>query len=285
MEPVTIAIISITVFGVLGLLTAFIRQLLVSRDKKLNDEANLRALKEETDVLDKLRQQMIATPRFSYHYQVIDHNKDALLHIEARIEDIFQKKLVLIERYSKIARDESQAMIQGKVDEGRKHDCEMLKMEIDEQLKFYENELNTMQAQRNALWGNHKDLDQHLIAQEAARNKSLDELYHRHSILLEKIYLRHNENAEEVATQGIKATTSTLHDALVGPLTSLMAYFKKSGAVVDTSQADKESEARKKVEEAKQDLDDSFDASESDALPEPEKTSGLRRPVGHSVVH
>lgn len=283
MEPVTIAIISITVFGILGLLTAFIRQLLVSRDKKLNDEANLRALKEETDVLDKLRLQMIATPRFNYHHQAIDHNKDALSRVEGRIEEIFQKKLALIERYSKIARDESEAIMQGKIDDGRKRDCEMLKQEIDEQLKFYENELNTLQAQRKALWGNHKELDQYLIAQEAARNKSLDELYHRHSLLLEKIYLRHNENIEEVAKHGIKATTSTFHDALIGPLTSLMAYFKKSDSV-DLNQAEKETEARKKVEEANHDLDDSLEPDEPEALPSPEKKSSIRRHASRGVT-
>lgn len=283
MEPVTIAIISITVFGILGLLTAFIRQLLVSRDKKLNDEANLRALKEETDVLDKLRLQMIATPRFNYHHQAIDHNKEEVSRVESRIEEIFQKKLALIERYSKIARDESEAIIQGKVDDGRKRDCEMLKQEIDEQLKFYEKELNTLQAQRNALWGNHKDLDQYLIAQEAARNKSLDELYHRHSLLLEKIYLRHNENIEEVAKQGIKATTSTFHDALIGPLTSLMAYFKKTDTI-DPGQAEKEAEARKKVEDANNDLDDSADIDDTEALPTPDKSAAFKRRASRPVT-
>lgn len=42
MEPITIAIICATVFGVVSGLAAFIRQLILSRDKKLNDKAQKR---------------------------------------------------------------------------------------------------------------------------------------------------------------------------------------------------------------------------------------------------
>ena len=58
MESAIIALVCVTVFGVVGILSAFIRQLLLSREKRLNDLAQQRALQQETHELEKIRQEM-----------------------------------------------------------------------------------------------------------------------------------------------------------------------------------------------------------------------------------
>ena len=49
MEPVTIAIIGAVVFGVVVAVSAFVRQLILSRDKNLNDKAQNKALELEAN--------------------------------------------------------------------------------------------------------------------------------------------------------------------------------------------------------------------------------------------
>jgi len=49
MEPVTIALICSAAFGAVVALSVFIRQLILSRDKNLNDKAQRRALTQEAN--------------------------------------------------------------------------------------------------------------------------------------------------------------------------------------------------------------------------------------------
>ncbi|CZR30312.1 Uncharacterised protein [Legionella pneumophila] len=64
MEPVTIALICAASFGAVVALSAFIRQLLLSRDKNLNDEAQRKAINQEAGELEKMREQMQSNKRF-----------------------------------------------------------------------------------------------------------------------------------------------------------------------------------------------------------------------------
>jgi hypothetical protein len=253
MEPISIAVICTVVFGVVTALSVFVRQLLLSRDKRLNDKAQHRALAQEAKELEKLRTQMASNKRFNSHYQVLGDNKDAIQYIDQKIEDILAKKLALIQRYGQMTIKESSAMIDGAQSGDRKVVCDLLKEEIDREIKLYDTELQQLQSRRASLWGAHHDLQDYLIAQEMTRNENLDKLYQGHSGLLEKIYVHHNESAERVTKLVINAGTHSLKYMALAPLQMLMEYFKPSKNI-SPEKMQKEKLARQSVS----DIEDSI---------------------------
>lgn len=255
MDPVTVAIICAAVFGVVVTLAAFIRQLLLSRDKDLNDKAQERALAKEVAELEKLRVQMASNKRFKTHYQVLGSNKDAIMYIDQKIEENIKKKYELIERYAQLILKESATIISGESTADRKVVCDKLKVEIDKEIAFYDSEILVLQNRRGNLWDSHSEFLDHLLEQEKKRNKHLDAVYQQHSNMLEKIYLRHNENSEHVATEGIKASTETFKAFLMAPINFLMAVFKLS-SFISTNAADKEKSSRDEVDEIESDIND-----------------------------
>ena len=239
MDPVTIAIICASVFGVVVTLAAFIRQLLLSRDKDLNDQAQERALAKEVAELEKMRQEMANNKRFETHYHVLGANKEAIQYIDQKIEDILKKKYALIERYSQLIIKESSSIISGGSSEDRKAACDKLKEEIDKEIKFYDNEIQLLQTRRGNLWDSHSEFQDYLLDQEKQRNEHLDGVYKQHADMLEKVYLRHNENSEHVATETIKASTETFKTLLMAPINFLMGLFKMStGISSDTAESE-----------------------------------------------
>lgn len=253
MEPVTIAIICATAFGVVAVLSAFIRQLLLSRDKNLNDKAQQIALTQETKELESLRNQMTNYKRFDSHYQILGANKDAIQYLDQKIEDILKKKTDLIQRYAQMTIKESSAIVGGETSVERKIIFDRLKNEIDSEIKFYDSELEQLQKRRASLWDSHTELQEYLVDQEKKRNKHLDAIYQRHSGLLEKIYLRHNENSEHIAKQSIDASTQTFKMMIMAPIYMLMQYFNPSSGV-SPDKAKDEIDAREDVSEAEDDI-------------------------------
>lgn len=253
MEPVTIAIICAAAFGVVAVLSAFIRHLLLSRDKNLNDQAQHRALTQEANELEKLRKQMASTKRFDSHYQVLGANKDAIQYLDQKIEEILKKKSDLIERYAQMTIKQSSAIIDGEPSLERKALCDRLKLEIDSELKFYDAELEQWQSRRASLWDTHADLQEYLLSQESKRNKHLDSIYDRHSVLLEKIYLRHNENSEAMAKQSIDAGTKTFKMMIMAPILFLMQFFSLSTGI-NLDQAKNENKVRDEVEQVEKEI-------------------------------
>lgn len=255
MEPVSIAIICVAAFGVVAALTAFIRQLLLSRDKNLNDLAQQRALTQEAEELEKMRVQMGSAKRFDSHYQVLGANKDAIQYLDQKIDDLLRKKSELIQRYGQVTMKESSAIVAGSQLPERKVICDRLKDEVENELATYDKEIEKLQARRAALWESHKELQDYLLAQEKSRNESLDSLYQQHSTMLEKIYLRHNENSEAIAKQSIEASTTTFKALFSAPLEFFMAIFKISRDIApDTPK--KEILKRREVMLAELDIND-----------------------------
>lgn len=257
MEPVTIAVIATAVFGAVTALSVFIRQLLLSRDKNLNDKAQQRALAQESRELEKLRKQMENNKRFDSHYQVLGANKDAIQYLDQKIEEILTKKFGLIQRYSQMAVKESSAIIDsGQISE-RKAVCDLLRQEIDFEIKFYDDELKQLQARRASLWDSHSGLQVYLLDQEKSRNEKLDTIYQSHTGVLEKIYLRHNRNAEQIAKQTIDAGNQTFK-FLTAPWQLLMQFFKLSSGI-SPNVASKEKASREEVAKAEQDINGDSD--------------------------
>jgi len=255
MEAGIIALICAASFGAVVAIAAFIRQLILSRDKNLNDEAQRKALAQEAAQLEKMREQMQSSKRFNSHYKVLGTNKEAIIYIDSKIEEILRKKANLIERYSQLTIKESGAIVGGQISKNRKEACDRLKAEIDEEIKFYDKELATFQERRTSLWDAHTDLQEYLLKQEQARNASLDTIYKQHSSLLEKVYLRHTENAEHVATSSISAGTSTFKSIIMAPIHFLLQYFNMSSGI-SLSQVQIEQAARDDVDNMEQDIND-----------------------------
>lgn len=231
MEPVTIAIICATVFGVVSALTAFIRLLLLSRDKKLNDTAQQRALVREANELEKLRVEMTSNKRFDSHYQVLGANKDAIRYLDQKIEEILKKKSELIQRYANATLKGSEAIIAGEHPPTCKAVCDQLKEEIDNQIKTYTIELEHLQQRRANLWDAHIELQEYLLDQEKIRNKNLDSIFQKHTGLLEKIYYRHIDNMETVTKSNQEAASSTFQYFISSPFNFLLNFFKLSTGI------------------------------------------------------
>ena len=79
MDPISIALICAASFGAVVTLAAFIRMMILSRDRALNDEAQRTALTQEAGELERMREQMQSNKRFDSHYKVLGANKDAII--------------------------------------------------------------------------------------------------------------------------------------------------------------------------------------------------------------
>lgn len=255
MDPISIALICAASFGAVVTLAAFVRMILLSRDKKLNDEAQRTALAQEAGELEKMREQMQSNKRFDSHYKVLGANKDAIVYLDTKIEDILHKKTQLIDRYAQVSIKESEAIVGGALSAERKAACDRLKLEIDDEIKFYDSELANLQLRRTSLWDTHTDLQEYLLTQEKSRNESLDFIYKQHSGLLEKVYIRHIDNSEHIAKQTIDAGTSTFKTMVWGPIQFLLQYFNLSTGV-SLDQSRMESDARDEVEKTESDVND-----------------------------
>lgn len=260
MEPIVVALICTAVFGTVMIIAAFVRQLLLSRDKKLNDEGQARAMAQEAAELEKIRVQMQNNKRFEVHYGILGENKEAIKYLDTQIEELLNKKTALIERYAQLAVKESGNIINsGEASPKRKAACDKLREQIDSKLTFYESELQLLQKRRSSLWDSHVDFERYLLAQEKARNASLDSLYKQHSALLEKVYLRHVENMEVVAVETIKAGTTSFKDMLMAPIQFLMQFFA-GGTIIAPNiaivQAKAERDAREKVKHTEQEINE-----------------------------
>jgi hypothetical protein len=257
MDPMVIGLICAAVFGTVMVASAFIRQLLLSRDKKLNDEAQSRALAQEAGELEKIRIQMQNEKRFTAHYQMLGENKDAIKYLDNQIEELLNKKTELIERYAQATIKESGVIISsGEVSPERKSMCDKLRDEIDKKIAFYDGELQILQKRRAILWDTNADFERYLLNQEKASNINLDNIYKQHSALLEKVYLRHIDDTEVVAVKLIDAGTMSFKDMLMAPIQFLMQFFGAGTALpsIAVVQTRVEHSARQEVERIENDI-------------------------------
>ena len=225
MEPVSIAIIGTAIFGVTTSIAVFIRQLLLSRDQRLNEKAQERALEKETAALEKMRKKMESTSRFDAHYSVLDSNKDEIQYLDQKIENLLEKKFTLVKRYSDLTMKESAQLIKGEGQEERKQIIGRLREEIDLEIEFYDEQISTMQKRRASIWDTHLDLQTYLVEQEQSRNKSLDDLYKSHTGMLEKIYLRNIDKSEKVTIKSIDSGASAM-SLIIEPFKFLLKFLQ-----------------------------------------------------------
>lgn len=231
MDPLSIALICAASFGALVAIAAFIRIMFLSRDKRLNDEAQTKALMQETADLQALRLQMQSNLRFEAHYQVLGNNKEAITSIDQQIESILQKKMQLVDRFAQVSLKEAEAIVNRELSIANKEACDKLKQEIDTELRFYDQELAQWQERRKKLWDTRTDFQQKLLDQEKSRNKHLDALFHQHSALLEKVYLRHIDERDSITKNTIEAGSTAFKWLAWGPMQFLLEYFNISTGI------------------------------------------------------
>jgi len=168
--------------------------------------------------------------------------------------------LALIQRYAQVAIREATTIIEGDQVAERKEVCDLLRQEIDQEVKFYDAELQQLQTRRASIWDTHADLLGYLVTQEKLRNEKLDTLYQSHSAVLEKIYPRHNENTEHIALKSIEAGNESFK-FLTAPLQLLLGFF---GASKDVSpkKAAEEAASRKDVADVEKDINGEAESQE-----------------------
>lgn len=246
MEPVTIAVVSAVVFGVVASISAFIRNLMLSRDKALNAKAQSRALNQEARELEHLRTQMEGVKRFTSHYEVLGTNIETIRYLDDKIDELIAKKRALIFRYTElVAKESAQIMTKGPHAE-RFNLCDLLRQEMDAELKHYNSEIASLQQRRSALWDSHAKLEKELISSERARNDTLDQVYLSHSGILGKVYHRHDDTAQLIARDNISASSESYKLSVMGPL-KLAEYFKPMSGVA-SGVLGQEMERRKAVQ-------------------------------------
>lgn len=268
MEPLIIALICSASFGALVVLSAFVRQLLLSRDKRLNDEAQRLAVNQEAAELEKMREQLYKQTRFESHEKILGANKDGIIYLDTKINELFSKRQNVLERYAQFSIKESNNILNGDVSPERKQVCDRLKKEIDEEVRLYDVELAQLQQRRSILLEAQRDIDKYLLAQEQSRKEILDTIYKQHSGILEKVYLRHAESAELVAKNTIEAGTSSFKAMILAPIQFLLQYFNLStGINLDHTKIEKK--ARDAVKDTENDLNEKDNPGRDDHTSKP----------------
>lgn len=242
-----IALGYVTVFGVVGIISTFVRQLLLSREKNLNDLAQQRALQQEFDFLATVGQELSQYKRNTVDYYALGIHKEFIQNLNQQIDVLLKNQYALIAEYTVIVKNKSFSIIQAKgvkTEDKKRYDIQ--KQNLDEKLHFLQTEIETLQNQRAYLLDNHKDFLQYTIAQEKSHDKKLASYYKQQMEILEKFYLRHHQNALTAAEKKTDLNTTTFKTILLAPIYFLMSAFNISTEVnPDTMEA--ETKARNEV--------------------------------------
>ena len=83
---------------------------------------------------------------------------------------------------------------------------------------------------------------------EKTRNKKLDDLYQRHTALLEKIYLGHLDSAEELGKTSIRAGTHSLKYSILSPIRFFTQFWGPQNNTEILKKSAEEISARKSVQ-------------------------------------
>lgn len=223
MAPLTLALLCTAALGVLLIIAAFIRQMILNREKRKNDEAQIKSLEFEIGRLDELRKEMKQNPRDAYQNIHESHNKE-IKQLDDEIRQIYLKKEKLLEEEIKLMEQDANNLHP----EGSQ-DCKerfKLKRELSkDKLASYDEEIKLLKERREKLLGANIDHEREVLKQEDTHMQKLDDLYHQHSDVMKEVYLRHIGNSENIALETLKAGTSTFFDALKTPLQMLVQLF------------------------------------------------------------
>ena len=249
MEAVIVALICATVYGAVVILAEFVRRLVLSRDKKLNEEALSRALTNQIGEMEKLRQQMQSQSSFEAHYHVLKENREVIQGIGLRISSLLSEKASWIQRYSQdVIKELESIRSEGKDMGDRKLIFDQLRDKIDSLIASYDAELKNLQEERGQLWKDQTDFQKSLLTEEKSRNASMNEMFKQHAAMLEKFFITYTATVETIALKDIDAGGISFKDILMAPIQFLMQFFSGSAASnVEVDQPAAEKAARAEV--------------------------------------
>jgi hypothetical protein len=225
MNPLIIVLICTASFGVVATIAGFVRQIILSRDKKLNDEAQTKALQQQADEFKQMREQLISNRRFPNYEKVLGANKERVLYLEQKMDDIFQKKSELLKTYNELLVSESGGVARGSI---FNESNERIKAEIDKKIAFYDEDFKLLQQERASELKNHTTLNDYLLKNEAEVEAGMRDIWKQHASLMAKNRLRSIENTEHVAIETINAGTHSFQSMLMAPINFLIQYFSPS---------------------------------------------------------
>lgn len=256
MHIAIIAVLAAVGFGVVSIISAFIRHLLMSRDKKLNEEALKGVVNQEKQDMEEMREEMLSYKRFKNHYALLGDNKEAIHEIDTNIENLIQKKLKLIHEYSIKSIDHSNDIISREVKMSFSDDpILLLKKDVDLQIEYFDSEIKALQERRSTLWNIDHEYQNLLMKEENKRNENLDKMYDNHSKLIGKVYLKHIDYVDEYAKENVRSSTKTFLDSFLAPFRFLAAFY--NGKVDHAeSRSDQEQDKRGDVSDVEDDIND-----------------------------
>ncbi len=194
MEAVAVAIVCAATFGMVAILSDFVKKLSSSREKNLNDNAQQRAIVQKAKEWRSSENDLERLKRFESYYQLLVENKEAIHYLRQKIEDLFKKKSYLIHRFTDMAIKEAKSMVGNELAIENKRIYDRTKKEIANELALYNSQLEKIQIQRQNLWLSSLDVHAHLLEQEKTYNDYLDSFYQLHSEYLEKVYCRNSSS-------------------------------------------------------------------------------------------
>ena len=253
MEPITITLIAaVSVCGIVAM-SVFIRQLFLSRNQRVNEEAQNKALSLEADELVRLRMEVQRSQKYDSYYQLLGKNKESIRYIDSRIDDIIEQKAELIQRYSQTVLTNSQYMGDHKKSSKIKKDCNHLKEVLDEQIRGFDQQIKSLQTQRAELWDMQEGISNKVMRQEEARYKKMDTIYEKHSQILEKMYVKHNDIRENTTAKILDSGNFAFKQIVLAPFKFLLGLFSKTKNV-DPEQVEQETTSREDVLEMQRNI-------------------------------
>lgn len=216
--------------ALIGGISTFIWQLVLSRNREFNEQAQLSALSTESAVLEDLRIQLEDNKRFDAHYKVLTANKESIVYLDQKIDALLEKKSACIAKYATEVKTLSALIISGGNNSPSNTSLTLLKEETEAEIHGFELELQQLQTEREKLWSISSELLFELVHEETARNKRLDELYTRHTELLEKVYLGHAQSVERIHQASIEAGSKALQQSLAAPVETMSTFWQKPTA-------------------------------------------------------
>ncbi len=103
----------------------------LSRDMLLNHRAQQLALQQEIERLEKLEYDL--TQLFEQVFEL----PDPVMTLDEKINTLFNNLLILINAYAKMTKKEAQMVVQGEFSIESRHFCDIVKQEMDVELRVF----------------------------------------------------------------------------------------------------------------------------------------------------
>lgn len=207
--------------------------------------AEERVMTFQSQALAKIRQELKAD-EFKVHHALLNENREAIGHLDNQINQLMQKKALLVKKFSDVISAEIRAVTKRFLKQSKNQKIIMLKTELSLTLSQHDEQLILLQKQRAILLKDKSQIEKSLRKREIKQNDKLNELYREHGEYLEKLQVVHAASRLSIAKSVIEATVSIFDKLVMGPVKFLRAYFSPSENI-DEAHSDKEIVLRTRI--------------------------------------